>query len=111
MPLLSRTIRKIYTQYNETPRERKDFVKKIEILKKAVSLVVGIGTAKIVHDFIERNVDTSTAYHKVTVGAASTVIGGAVSDLTRQYTDNQIDEIVAFVQKIKNRQNPTDTEE
>jgi len=86
-------------------------VKKIEILKKAVSLVVGIGTAKIVHDFIERNVDTESVYQKVTVTAASTAIGGAVAELTQQYTDRQIDEIATFVQKIMNRENSTEITE
>lgn len=86
-------------------------MKKIELLKKGVSLIVAIGTAKIVHDFIERNVDTETAYSKVTVTAASTAIGGAVAELTQQYTDRQIDEIVTFVQNIMNRKNQTDIEE
>lgn len=90
------------------PSLKGNFVKKIEILKKAVSLVVGIGTAKIVHDFIERNVDTESVYQKVTVTAASTAIGGAVAELTQQYTDRQIDEIHAFVQKIMNREKSTD---
>lgn len=86
-------------------------LKKIELLKRTVSLIVGVGTAKIIHDFIARNVDTSTVYQKVTVTAASTAIGGAVAELTQQYTDRQIDEMAAFFQKIANRQNPTDTEE
>jgi hypothetical protein len=80
-------------------------MKKIELLKKAVSLVVGIGTAKIVNDIIKNNVDTNNAYQKVSVAAASTAIGGAVSELTSSYTDRQIDEIVDFIQKIKNRKN------
>lgn len=83
-------------------------MKKIEILKKAVSTVVGFGTAKIVRDIIKNNVDTDTLTSQVTVTAASAAIGGAVSDLTKQYTDAQIDEIVAFIQKIKDRKNSTE---
>lgn len=86
-------------------------MKKIELLKKGVSLIVGIGTAKIVHEIIKNNVDMSTTYSKVTVTAASTAIGGAVSELTQAYTDRQIDEIATFVQKIMNRRNETDTED
>jgi hypothetical protein len=86
-------------------------MKKIEILKKAVTTVVGIGTAKIVRDIIKNNVDTTTVASQVTVTAASTAIGGAVSELTKQYTDTQIDEIVAFFQKIKNRKNSTNDED
>jgi F0F1-type ATP synthase gamma subunit len=80
-------------------------VKKIEILKKAVTTVVGIGTAKIVREIIKNNVNTETTFQRVSVTAASAAIGGAVSDLTKQYTDHQIDEIVAFYQKIRNRTN------
>lgn len=94
--------------YNETPAERKT-VKKIELLKKGVSLIVGIGTAKIVHDFIERNVDTSTPLNKVTVGAASAAIGGAVAELTQQYTNRQIDEMAELFQKIVNRKTESDS--
>lgn len=82
-------------------------MKKIEILKKAVTTVVGIGTAKIVRDIIKNNVDTATTLNRVTVTAASAAIGGAVSELTKAYTDHQIDEIVAFFQKIKNNANPS----
>lgn len=86
-------------------------MKKIELLKKTVRLVVGIGTAKIVNDIIKNNVDTDNTYQKVTVVAASTAIGGAVSELTSSYTDRQIDEIVDFIQKIKNRKIETVTED
>lgn len=86
-------------------------MKKIELLKKGVSLIVGIGTYKIVHDFIERNVDTSTTYQKVTVNAASFAIGSAVAELTQDYTNRQIDEMARFFEKQFARQNPTDTEE
>jgi hypothetical protein len=87
-------------------------LKKIELVKKTVSLIVGIGTAKIVHEIIKNNVDTESVTSKVTVTAASTAIGGAVSELTQQYTDRQIDEIVDFFQKIKNRKNAApETEE
>lgn len=85
-------------------------MKKIDILKKGVSLIVGIGTAKIVHDFIEKNVETDSVYQKVTVSAASMSIGGAVSELTSSWTDRQIDELAGFFQKIIDRKN-SDTEE
>lgn len=79
--------------------------KKIVILKKAVTTVVGIGTAKIVREIIKNNVDTESVTSKVTVTAASAAIGGAVSELTKQYTDTQIDQFVELIQKIKNRKN------
>lgn len=85
-------------------------MKKIDILKKAVTTIVGIGTAKIVREVIKNNVDTETVASMVTVTAASAAIGGAVSELTQQYTDRQIDELVDLILKIKNRKNSTDEE-
>jgi hypothetical protein len=86
-------------------------VKKIDYLKKTVSFVVSAGTAKIIKSVIENNVPTETAIEKVTVTAASVAIGGAVGELTSDYTDRQIDEIVVFLQKIKNRKNAPEEED
>lgn len=86
-------------------------MKKIDILKKAVTTVVGIGTAKIIREVIKNNVDTETVASMVTVTAASAAIGGAVSELTQDYTDRQIDEIVEFIQKIKNRNKNSEDED
>lgn len=86
-------------------------MKKIDILKKTVSAVVGIGTAKIIREIITNNVETETAIDKVTVTAASVAIGGAVSEMTKDYTDTTIDEMVTFLKKIKNRKNSTDNED
>lgn len=86
-------------------------MKKIDILKKTVTTIVGIGTAKIVREVIKNNVDTETVASMVTVTAASAAIGGAVSELTKQYTDNQIDELVELIQKIKNRKNAKEDED
>jgi hypothetical protein len=83
-------------------------VKKIDILKKSVSFVVSAGVAKIIKGVIENNVSTTTAIDKVTVAAASAAIGGAVGELSSDYTNHQIDELVAFVQKIKNRKNESE---
>lgn len=101
--------RKNYMGYDETLR-KEYIVDKIEMLKKAVTFVVGVGTAKIVRDVIKNNVDVDTLPSQVTVTAASAAIGGAVSDLTKQYTDTQIDELVLFVQKIRNRKNENSEE-
>jgi hypothetical protein len=96
--------------YNETHSER-IIVKKIEILKKAVTFVVGVGTAKIIREVIKNNVDTESITSMVTVTAASAAIGGAVSEMTKQYTDDQIDELMDFIQKIKNRKNSIEDED
>lgn len=78
-------------------------MKKIVIVKKAVTTVVGFGITKIVKGIIENNVDTETVPSKVTVTAASTAIGYSLSELTSNYTDTKIDEAVALWHKFKNR--------
>jgi hypothetical protein len=78
-------------------------MQKIEIIKKTLSTIVSIGTAKIVKGIIENNVLTETTTDKVTVTAASFAIGGAVGELSSDYTDAKIDELVVFVKKIKDR--------
>lgn len=80
-------------------------MKKIAAAKKIVTTIVGIGTAKIVKDIIENNVETNNVYQDVTVGTASVAIGYAVSDMTSQYTDTQIDKAVELWHKFKNRNN------
>lgn len=75
-------------------------LKKREIAKKLVSLVVGTGVAKIVHDIIENNVDAEKTHHKVTVPVASAVIGMAAADATSSYTDDKIDEIADWLHAI-----------
>lgn len=77
-------------------------MKAIAITKKIVSTIVGIGTAKIVNDIVEANVDTDNVYQKVTVKSASVAIGYAVSETTSEYTDRKIDEAVALWKKIVN---------
>lgn len=81
-------------------------MKAIAITKKVVSTIVGIGTAKIVNDIVERNVDTDSVYQKVTVKSASVAIGYAVSETTSNYTDRKIDEAVAlWIKIVNNRKN------
>lgn len=78
-------------------------MKSIAIAKKVVSTIVGIGTAKIIKDFIENNVETDALHQKVTVGSASVVIGYSVSEMTSQYTDKKIDEAVALWTKYMDK--------
>lgn len=67
---------------------------KIQIAKQIVGFVVGAGTATISRTIIKNNVDPEKSTNKVTVNAASVVIGAMATDATRKYTDAKIDEIV-----------------
>jgi hypothetical protein len=83
-------------------------MKKIAIAKKIVTAIVGLGTAQIVKQIIENNVETDTPYQKVTVGSASVAIGYAVSDYTSDYTNTKIDEAVELWQKHIVKRTKTD---
>lgn len=77
---------------------------KIELAKKAASLIVGLGTTKIVNDIIENNTTTETVKDKVAVKAGSVVIGSMAADATSSYTDRKIDEAIDWWRKnITNR--------
>lgn len=78
-------------------------VNKIEVLKKAVKLVVSVGASTIVKQIIENNVEAERTIDKVAVPVASVAIGGAVGNIAGQYTDAGIDEAVKIWNDIKNR--------
>lgn len=73
---------------------------KLDIVKKAVSFVVGAGVSKIVHDIIANNVQPEKTHEKVSVPVASVVIGMAAADATSSYTDAKIDEIAEALSAI-----------
>lgn len=67
----------------------------IRIAKKIVSIVVGAGTATIVRQIIENNVDTTDKpLHKVTVTSAGIAIGIIAANESRVWTDRYIDALV-----------------
>ena len=94
-----RPSRTFYTGYNETPLKETEMTK-LDIVKKAVSFVVGAGVSKIVHDIIANNVETEKIHHQVSVPVASVVIGMAAADATSSYTDAKIDEIAEALSGI-----------
>lgn len=79
---------------------------KIEFAKKVATLIVGMGTTKIVSDVIKNNVEPSNVAEKVTIFAGSMVIGSMASDATKSYTDAKIDAAITWW-----RQNVSKTEE
>lgn len=66
---------------------------KLDFTKKAVGLVVGFGTGKIVKTIISNNVPMDSVTDQVTVTAGSIVLGSMVGDLSTRYTDVKIDQI------------------
>jgi len=81
---------------------------KIAVFKKAVTLVVTAGVSKIVNDIIANNVEIEHSYQQVTVPVASLAIGGAVGELSSEYTDSMIDQGVEYWNEFKKRVKKTD---
>lgn len=70
---------------------------KIKAAKDIATSIVGLSTARVVHQIIRNNVDDiETPADHVAVLAASFAIGGMVSDAAREYTDATIDKTVAW---------------
>ncbi len=65
----------------------------LNVTKFVVRMIVMSGTATIVHDVIEKNVDIESTSDQVAVGVASFAIGGVVADAAGKYTDALIDDI------------------
>jgi len=76
-------------------------MKKIDIVKNAVKLVITIGASTIVKQIIENNVEPEKTIDKVAVPVASIAIGGAVGKVAGEYTDGLIDEAYAAIKGIK----------
>lgn len=77
---------------------------KLELTKNAASAVVGIGTTTIIKAIIRNNVYTRNAIDIVTIAAATFVIGSMATDATKKYLDAKIDEVVAWYNTIKDKQ-------
>lgn len=76
----------------------------LEIAKNAASMIVGIGTSKIVHSIINNNVDPETAVDTITVAAGSLVIGSMAADATKKHLDDKIESAVTWYHSIKAKQ-------
>lgn len=81
---------------------------KLGVAKFIVSGVVGIGTGKIVSSIIKSHVTPTTLVDKVTIAAASWVIGGIATERAKAYVDDTIDYVVQnadnFVSHVKLQQ-------
>lgn len=74
---------------------------KLEIVKKTTSIIVGLGTSKVAGDIIRNNAAPRHMIDKITIGAASVVVGSMAATATQKHTEVMIDEAVEAFQKIK----------
>lgn len=69
---------------------------KSKVVKFVARFAVGAGTQNITKSIIQNNVATDNIYTKITVTAASIVIGAMATDATKAYTDEKVDEMIAL---------------
>lgn len=69
---------------------------KIELAKKAVNIVVSVGTGRIIGQVIKSNTHPETTVDVVTMAAGAYALGGLVAAETSKYTDGQIDAAVQW---------------
>jgi hypothetical protein len=74
---------------------------KIKLAKGIASLVVGSSSGYVVAQVIKNNTDPETVIDKIKLVSGTFVLGSMVSDLSKDYTDTKIDELVAWYQKSK----------
>lgn len=67
---------------------------KLKVFKFAASVVVGVGTTRIVSGIIRSNVTPKSTIQKLTVMAASLVIGSMAARATRKHLDEMIEEAI-----------------
>lgn len=75
----------------------------IAIAKQATSIILGIGTSKIVNGIIRTNTNPQTVIDTVTIGASSLVAGMMFADAASEFTNAKIDAIVVWFEKNKDK--------
>jgi ABC-type cobalamin transport system permease subunit len=70
-----------------------------DIAKKAVSITVGAGVAKIVGGIVRHNTDPETAIDTVAIASAQVVTGMMIAEMTEYYTNDKIDKLVSWWEK------------
>ena len=75
---------------------------KIDIAKKAVSLVVSIGVTKIVSGIVQNNTSPDRVTDKVAIVTASFVLGTMAADASKKYTDTKVEEIADWISRTFN---------
>jgi hypothetical protein len=69
---------------------------KIAIAKGTVTLIVGAGTSKIVHQIIKNNTEPQSVVDTVTILIGSFVFASMAVDASKKYTDSKLDEFIAL---------------
>lgn len=73
---------------------------KTEFAKAAAGVVVGFGTANLIKQIIKNNVNPDSVSDKAAVLIGSYVLGAIAADAAKEWTDAQIDSIIAQWTKL-----------
>lgn len=76
-------------------------ITKTYIAKRLVSAVVGYGASRIVHQVIQNNVEPETTHELVAIKSTEYLAAYVAADVTKDYTDRKIDEIIAWFDQVK----------
>ena len=74
---------------------------KTKLAKEAAGFVIGGCTAKIIKDLIKNNVTPDSVTDKVALIVATFALGAMAREATKEWTDAQIDKIIAQWQEAK----------
>lgn len=69
----------------------------LSAVKLVVSGIVGVGTGKIVSGIVKDHVNPETLIDKVAIVAATWTLSGVVTNQTKKYTNDMIDEVYTNV--------------
>lgn len=69
----------------------------VQVIKLITTILVTIGSGKIVNSIVANNVPITGPVTKVAVKVTAFAVGGMIAKETSAYTDKQIDEIVAIL--------------
>ncbi len=73
----------------------------IKIAKIAIRWTVIGGTSKLVHGLFDNNTEPETLYQKMQVVAGTFAVGGMVGAYVGDYTNDQIDNVIAQAREIR----------
>lgn len=76
---------------------------KIELIKGLTTFIVGSATATVVKEIIKNNTSPEKVADKAACIIASYVLGAIAADASKKWTDQKIDELIASIQKIRQK--------
>lgn len=76
----------------------------IQLVKAVARLIVGVSTSFVVANVLRNNVTPASKLQEAELAVAAFAIGGATSEVTKQYTDKTIDSIHDLYQKLASKE-------